>query len=342
MRLFESSLGKRSFLIAEIAQAHDGSLGAAHSFIDLAADLKVDAVKFQTHVADAESTHDEKFRIPFSYQDKTRYDYWKRMEFSREEWQGLVIHTKERGLAFGTSCFSTAAVDLISDFEIDFWKIGSGEILSELMIDAMAKTNTPVLLSSGLAKPEDLVNAVKIIRSNTTPFGIFQCTSKYPTRYSEIGLNRIPELREDFRCPIGLSDHSGEIWPSIAAVAQGAEMIEFHLAFHKAQFGPDTTASLIPDQVRELVNGCEAFATMMGNPITKGKWSDEQEDMRKLFGRSIALSRHMNSGEIISSEDITFKKPASGIGVEEVGKVLGRKLVVNKSPQRLLAWDDFE
>ncbi len=342
MRLFDQSPDKRSFLIAEIAQAHDGSLGSAHSFIDLAADLRVDAVKFQTHVAEAESTYDEEFRIPFSFQDKTRYDYWKRMEFTKEDWRGLFMHAKDRGLAFGTSCFSLAAVDLISDFEIDFWKIGSGEILSEPMIEAMAKTKTPVLLSSGLAKPKDLVNAVEIIRSNATPFGIFQCTSKYPTRYSEIGLNRIPELREDFRCPIGLSDHSGEIWPSIAAVAQGAEMIEFHLAFHKGQFGPDTTASLIPDQVRELVNGCEAFATMIGNPIKKGNWSNEQEEMRKLFGRSIALSRHMNSGEIISSEDIIFKKPASGITAEKVGKVLGRKLVVNKSPERLLTWDDFE
>jgi len=342
MQLFENTCGSPSFLVAEIAQAHDGSLGMAHSFIDLAADLGVDAIKFQTHIAEAESTRDEEFRVLFSREDKTRFDYWRRMEFEKDQWRGLVDHAAERGLAFGTSCFSIAAVDMIAPFGIDFWKVGSGEVVSTQMIDTMAKTGSPVLLSSGLATEQELAAAVDIIRSHGTSFGVFQCTSKYPTRYEEIGLNRILELREDFHCPVGLSDHSGEIWPSVAAISQGAEMIEFHLAFHKGQFGPDTPASLVPVQVSELVAARDAIALMMDNPIARGKLSDEQRTMRELFGRSLALCRQMKAGEIISREDIVFKKPASGIQPNEVDEVVGRRLVANKSPEHLLAWEDFD
>ena len=342
MRIFDTALGSRSFLVAEIAQAHDGSLGIAHSFIDLAADLGVDAIKFQTHIADAESTRDEEFRVFFSKEDNTRFDYWRRMEFEKDQWLGLINHAGERGLAFGTSCFSIDAFEMIAPMGIDFWKIGSGEVVSTQMIDMMAETGVPVLLSSGLSTEQELTTAVDVVRSRGALVGVFQCTSKYPTTYQEIGLNRILELREEFDCPVGLSDHSGEIWPSVAAIAQGADMIEFHLAFHKSQFGPDTAASLVPDQVSELVAARDAIAKMIEHPIVKGTLSDEQKAMRALFGRSLALCRQMKAGEVISRDDLVFKKPASGIQLIEIDKVIGRKLVADKSPERLLTWKDFK
>ncbi len=340
--IFDTTHNLRSFLVAEIAQAHDGSLGAAHSFIDLAADLGVDAIKFQTHIADAESTQDEEFRVAFSREDKTRFDYWRRMEFEKDQWRGLIDHAGERGLAFGTSCFSIAAFEMIAPLGVDFWKVGSGEVVSTKMIAMMAQTSIPVLLSSGLSTEKELANAVNIVRSCGAPVGVFQCTSKYPTNYEEIGLNRILELRETFCCPTGLSDHSGEIWPSVAAISQGAEIIEFHLAFHKGQFGPDTAASLVPDQVSVLVAARDAIARMMKNPIIKGSLTDEQKAMRALFGRSLALRRQMKAGEAISRDDLVFKKPASGIKPEEIDRVIGRTLVADKSPERLLTWKDFK
>ena len=342
MRIFDTPNGPRAFLVAEIAQAHDGSLGAAHSFIDLAADLGVDAIKFQTHIAAAESTRDEEFRVRFSREDETRFDYWRRMEFDKEQWRGLINHAVERGLAFGTSCFSIAAFEMIAPLGIDFWKIGSGEVVSTQMIAAMAETGLPVLLSSGLATEQEMARAVEVVRSRGASVGVFQCTSKYPTKYEEVGLNRIQELRETFDCPAGLSDHSGEIWPAVAAISQGAEIIEFHLAFHKGQFGPDTAASLVPDQVSELVKARDAIAQMMEHPIVNGTLSDDQKAMRALFGRSLALCRQMKAGDIISRHDLVFKKPASGIQPTEIENVIGRKLLADKSPERLLRWEDFK
>src|SRR5262245_53870527 len=140
--------GGRPFLIAEVAQAHDGSLGFAHAFIEIAAEAGFDAVKFQTHIADAESTRDEPFRLAFSYEDASRFDYWRRMEFTASQWQGLYEHARERDLIFLSSCFSIDAVKLMREIGMPAWKVGSGELQSDALLDAMALDRKPVLLST--------------------------------------------------------------------------------------------------------------------------------------------------------------------------------------------------
>src|SRR5439155_19051862 len=113
--------GPRSFVVAEVAQGHDGSVGLAHAHIDAAADAGADAVKFQTHIAEAESTREERFRVPFSQQDATRFDYWRRMEFSEDEWRGLAAHAEERDLVFFSSPFSLEAVELLERVGVPAW-----------------------------------------------------------------------------------------------------------------------------------------------------------------------------------------------------------------------------
>src|SRR6478735_7224173 len=147
----EGSRGAGCIIVGEVAQAHDGSLGLAHAFIDAIAAAGADAVKFQTHIAAAESTPGEPFRVKFSKQDATRYDYWKRMEFTPEQWQGLRDHALEKGLVFLSSAFSLAAVDLLEVLGMPAWKVGSGEIGTLPMLEKMARTGKPVLLSNGLA-----------------------------------------------------------------------------------------------------------------------------------------------------------------------------------------------
>ena len=127
--------GAPAYLIAEIAQAHDGSLGFAHQFIDAAADAGADAIKFQTHFANEESTLDEPFRIKFSKQDETRFDYWKRMEFTDEQWAGLADHAKEKKLDFLSSAFSMRAVELLERLGMPAWKIASGEVVSSDLLN---------------------------------------------------------------------------------------------------------------------------------------------------------------------------------------------------------------
>jgi N,N'-diacetyllegionaminate synthase len=142
-------------IIAEIAQAHDGSLETCHAYIDALATTGVDAIKFQTHIAEAESSIHEPFRVKFSKQDATRMDYWRRMEFSEEQWHGLKTHCDAVGLEFISSPFSNAAVDMLERVEVKRYKIGSGEVTNFLMLQKIAQTGKPILLSSGMSSFEE-------------------------------------------------------------------------------------------------------------------------------------------------------------------------------------------
>ena len=148
-RWFEQGIKENAvYVIAEVSQNHDGSLGQAHAFIDAAAQTGVDAIKFQTHIAEAESTPDEPFRVPFSYEDKTRYDYWKRMEFTPEQWRGLYRHAQQSGLDFLSSAFSVEAFEMLQSIGIPAWKLGSGEVFNKYLFTRMAQTKKPMILSS--------------------------------------------------------------------------------------------------------------------------------------------------------------------------------------------------
>ena len=175
---FESG---RCLVIGEVGQAHDGSLGLAHSFIDVIAGSGADAVKFQTHIAAAESTPSEPWRVKFSRQDDSRYQYWQRMEFTESQWQGLKDHADEAGLFFLSSPFSLEAVDLLRRVGVSAWKVASGEVTNTMLLDQMIEDGQPVLLSSGMSKMEELSSAVRQIKTKGVPFAVMQCTSAYPT-----------------------------------------------------------------------------------------------------------------------------------------------------------------
>src|SRR4051812_1035891 len=152
-------------IIAEIAQAHDGSVGILHSYIDALAKTGIDAIKFQTHIAEAESSEFEAFRVPFSYVDKTRYDYWKRMELSIEQWIEVRRHCDKAGLEFISSPFSCKAVDVLEEAGVNRYKIGSGEVTNLLLLEKIGATGKPVILSSGMSTMEDLDMAVGLFKA---------------------------------------------------------------------------------------------------------------------------------------------------------------------------------
>ncbi len=142
---------KNIYTIAEIGQAHEGSLGILHSYIDALSSTGVSAIKFQMHIAEAESSEYEPFRVKFSYEDATRFDYWKRMEFTLEQWKGIKKHCDEVGLEFLCSPFSNLAVDWLEEIGVNRYKIGSGEVNNFLLLEKIAQTKKPIILSSGMS-----------------------------------------------------------------------------------------------------------------------------------------------------------------------------------------------
>lgn len=331
-----------AYLIAEVAQAHDGSLGLAHSFVDAAADAGADAVKFQTHIADAESTLDEPFRIKFSEQDSTRFDYWRRMEFSREQWGGLAEHARARGIDFLSSAFSAAAVEMLENLGVPAWKVGSGEFRSTDLVKRMCDTGKPIILSTGMSRWDEIRSGVQYIEDAGSPLALLQCTSLYPTPFEKVGLNVLGEMRDQFECPVGLSDHSASVWPSMAAIARGYDLIEVHVAFDKKMFGPDASSSLTFREFSRLSEARDAWTRLDNSTIDKDELAEELAEMRGLFTKSIAPQRDLVKGETLDRSMVLFKKPGTGIPASDLDKVIGRRVVRDVSANRLLRWADLE
>ncbi len=324
------------FIIAEVAQAHDGSLGIAHAFIDVVADAGADAVKFQTHIASAESTKDEPWRVKFSPQDESRYDYWSRMEFTAEQWQGLRRHANDRGLVLLSSPFSVEAVELLDRIGMPAWKVASGEVTNPVMLRRMAKTGAPVLISSGMSSWRELDQAVQSLKPYCSPYALFQCTTAYPCPPEKVGLNVLEEMRARYRCPVGLSDHSGTIFPSLAAVSLNASLLEVHVTMSRHMFGPDVPASVTPEELRQLVRGTRFINQSLANPLDKDQIASQMSDLKKTFGKSVVLRHDVQPGTRLSEDNLTVKKPGGGIPAHHLDRLLGRELSrAAKANQRL-------
>ena len=322
------------FIIAEIGQAHDGSLGILHSYIDALAETGIDAIKFQTHIAEAESSTEEPFRVNFSFEDKTRFDYWKRMEFTLEQWKEIKEHCDEKNLEFMSSPFSMAAVDLLEKVGVSKYKIGSGEVTNFLMLEKIAKTGKDIILSSGMSSFEELDNVFDFLRQFDNKLSVLQCTTEYPTTAHSLGLNVISELKKRYNVPVGLSDHSGKIFASLAAVSLGAEMLEFHAVFDRRLFGPDSKSSLEIDEIKQLVEGVNYISSALTSPIDKTN-NSKYEDLKRIFEKSLAINKKKSRGEVIRVEDLEAKKPSGqGIAATNYKDVIGKELLVD-----LNQWD---
>ena len=316
----------RCCVMAEVALAHDGSLGFAHAFIDVAAAAGADAVKFQTHLADAESTARERWRVPFSRQDASRYDYWRRTAFTEPEWRGLAEHARERHLHFLSSPFSVEAFELLDRVGVAAWKLASGEVTNVPLIERMARNGRLVILSSGMSTLRELDRAVAICRDAGAAVAVLQATTAYPCAPEDTGLNMIDTLRRRYDCPVGLSDHSGTIYAGLAAAVLGAAIVEVHVTFSRSMFGPDVPASLTPEELGRLVEGVRFVERAMANPVDKDGMAARFSDLRDLFGKSVVARRDLPAGTVLSAADLAIKKPGGDLPPDRLDSVIGRTL----------------
>jgi N-acetylneuraminate synthase len=297
----------------------------AHAFIDAIANAGADAVKFQTHIAAAESTPTEPWRVKFSYQDDTRYAYWERMEFSEPQWQGLKQHARDRGLLFLSSPFSTEALELLERIGVAAWKVASGEIANGPLLERMLASRLPIILSSGMSPWAEIDAAVKRVRQAGSDLTVLQCSSCYPTSPEKLGLNLLSELRARYACKVGLSDHSGTVFAGLAAAALGADMIEVHVTLSREAFGPDVPASLTPAELRQLVDGCRFICTALANPVDKQAMAKELASVRDLFMKSIAALVDLPPGTVLNEKNIGLRKPGNGLNADKLPGIYGRK-----------------
>jgi N-acetylneuraminate synthase len=340
--LREPKPGSACSVVAEVSQTHDGSLGMAHAFIDAAAEAGADAIKFQTHIASAEGTPDEPWRTRFSLQDETRFDYWRRMEFTPEQWHGLKAHANKRGLHFLSSPFSMAAVELLTRVGVAAWKVASGEINNDLLLDAMAASRLPIMLSTGMSPMAEIDAAVERVRGHGVPVAVMQCTSMYPCPPELMGFNLIPEFRERYGCAVGLSDHSATIYPGLAAATLGIEALEVHITLSREMFGPDVVASITTRELRQLVDGVRFIEKMRATPCDKEALPDSVTSLRDIFMKSVVAADDLEEGTVLRLEHLTTKKPGTGIPARDCPTLIGRRLRRSVPRDTLLSLDDLE
>jgi len=329
-------------IIAEIGLSHEGSLGTAHAYIDALASAGVDAIKFQTHIAEAESSSEEQFRVSFSKQDNSRYSYWKRTEFKLEEWATLKTHCDQLNVEFISTPSCIAAVELLEKLNVTRFKVGSGDTSNLLLLKRLGKNKKPIILSTGMSSYDEIEASIHFIKKFGNPLTLMQCTSKYPTNPKEWGLNIIMELKNRFNLPVGFSDHSGTIYASLAAAAMGAEVFEFHVVFDKRQFGPDVSSSITINKVKTLTDGIKTIQTAMNNSINKDNIS-QFEDLKNMFGKSLSVNKYKKAGETIKFEDLESKKPSNyGIPASEFEKVVGKTLNKKLEKWSFINWEDLD
>ncbi len=346
LKELKNNLKKKSYtktiIILEIAQVHDGSLGQALSYIDIAKELGADGVKFQLHIAKEESTIDEKFRINFSIQDKNRFDYWERTEFSLDQWKILRDKAKKNNLLFILSVFSEKALNYANLLDVDAYKIGSGEFDSNNILKKFNSIkDKPILLSTGMSNNNEIKKAIKHIGKNQY-FVLMHCTSMYPTPLKKVGLNNIEYLKNKFSCNIGYSDHTGDIYAPIISITKKVKVLEIHITFHKKFFGPDVSSSLDIHQIESLINFNNSFFEIENSHVTKNTISKDLIKTRSKFSKSLSLVSNKKKGTILKKSHFTFKKPGTGIKEFEIKKFIGKKLKKNVPSNRLLKVSDFE
>ena len=339
MGLFEP--GTRCLLVAEVGQSHDGSLGTAHAYVDAAAKAGADVVKFQTHLAEAESHPSEPWRVHFSKQDATRYDYWKRMEFAPEEWVGLYDHCREKGVLFASSPFSLEAVSLLQRTGIDIWKVASGEVTNTALLSEIASDGRPALLSTGMSTTDEIERAVRTLRNGCETVALLQCTSKYPCPPEDLNLAVMKDLREVYGLPTGLSDHSGTIFGGLMAASLGARVVEVHVTLSREAFGPDVTSSITITELATLRQGLDFIHQASSTQKTKNAIADELLHVRNLFTKSLVTRREVSKGSVLQRDDLTVKKPGNGIPADKIDSVIGRVVTRDLGANEILQFSDL-
>tara|TARA_Y100000590_G_scaffold469585_1_gene658413 strand:- start:1763 stop:2752 length:990 start_codon:yes stop_codon:yes gene_type:complete len=324
-------------LIAEIGSVHNGSYKKAIKLIELAKSVGADIVKFQMHIAEEETLKNAP--NPSYFKKESRFNYFKRIEFSVNEWIKLYKFSKKKKIKFMVSPFSIKAIDILEKTGCDYYKIASGEVTNLQLLKKIIKTKKKIFLSSGMSNWKELDQAVNILKKGKD-LVIMQCTSLYPCSHKKVGLNIINQMLKKYKFDIGFSDHTTEITAAISAATIGAKFIEKHLTISRRMYGSDAKNSMEPKEFKELAKNLKNVDEMISFPLNKNNLSDFK-NTRIIFQKSIVSKKKLKKGHKINLSDLDFKKPGDGIYPNMLQLILGKKIKKNISKDYKFKLKDF-
>ena len=309
------------YIIAEAGSVHDGSFGNAKNLIMLAKECGADAIKFQVHISESETLIDAP--SPSYFNGESRYDYFIRTSFKQNEWKILSDFSRDLGLGFIVSPFSIEAVDYMSDINVDWFKVASGEVTNTPLLEKLSVQQTPIILSSGMSNWEDLDRATKILSSNKSNV-IMQCTSQYPCKAENAGINIVKEMQKRYEWNVGFSDHTMTPTAAICAVYSGATFIEKHITFSRKMYGSDAKYAMEPNEFTNYCNYIKEASIIKENNTEKIN-TKELIEMKEIFEKSIVALKDIKKGSEIKNEMVGCKKPGTGMPPFLLNKVIGKR-----------------
>ena len=331
---------KRTFIIAEAGVNHNGSIKKALKLIDFAKKSGADAIKFQTFKAEnlvtdyAPKAEYQKYK---SVKKETQFQMLKKLELTDEMHKVCFKECKKKKIIFISSAFDIESLEYLKKFNLNYFKVPSGEITNLPYLEALGKFGRKIILSTGMSNTSEIKKALKILITNGAKKNniiLMQCTSAYPAPYNEINLNTIVTLRHEFKLNVGFSDHSLGVQASIAAVALGAKVIEKHLTLNKKLKGPDHRASLNPKEFKLMVDSIRIVEKTLGDKIKKITKSEKKNIC--IVRKSIVALTKIKKNEKFSNLNITCKRPGTGISPLLFKKLIGKKSIKNFNKNDLI------
>jgi N,N'-diacetyllegionaminate synthase len=328
------------YVIAEAGVNHNGSLETAKLLIDAARDAGADAVKFQTFKADklvSKTARKADYQKATSGADESQYDMIRKLELDEAAHRELVRHCKARGIEFLSTAFDSGSVDLLRSLGVRTWKIPSGEITNLPFLRQVGAFDEDVILSTGMATLGEVEAAIIALERAGTPrdrIVALHCTTEYPAPIADVNLRAMLTMRDAFQVRIGYSDHTSGIEVPIAAVAMGAILIEKHFTLDRGMQGPDHQASLEPAELGAMIRAIRSIELALGDGIKYPRPSELKN--RAVARKSIVAARLIRRGEILSTENLTTKRPGDGISPMEWDSIVGREASRDYQPDEKL------
>ncbi|WP_042705945.1 N-acetylneuraminate synthase [Methanomicrobium mobile] len=315
-----------TFIIAEVGVNHNGSVDIAKKMIDTAKACGVDAVKFQTFVSEnlvSRFADKAEYQKETTGNDESQLAMIKKLELSYDDFSDLKRYAESGGLEFMSTPFDHGSIDFLAELGMDIFKIPSGEITNLPYLMKIAKLKRRVILSTGMSTLPEIKEAIDILRKyGTTDITLLHCNTAYPTPYVDVNLNAMKTLRDSFGLPVGYSDHTKGIEVPIAAAALGAVVIEKHFTLDRNMEGPDHKASLEPDELKQMVTSIRNIEDALGS--YEKRLTESEAVNRDVVRKSIVAKCNIKKGEIFSEENITVKRPGTGISPMAWFTVLGQ------------------
>ena len=337
---------KKVLIIAEAGVNHNGSIELAKQLIDAAAKSGADYVKFQTFKADklvsknAPKAAYQKENMPS--EGDTQYEMLKRLELSEAMHEELRDYCNSKSIKFLSTGFDVTSIEYLDRFGVDFFKIPSGEITNRPYLEQIGSYGKKVILSTGMASLNEIGVALETLEKSGTDrslITVLHCNTEYPTPMCDVNLKAMITIKEKYNVEVGYSDHTNGIEVPIAATAIGAVVIEKHFTIDRSLPGPDHRASLVPEELSQMISAIRNIEVALGSGVKEPSPS-EQKNI-KAVRKSIHIANDLAGGHVIKDEDIIIKRPGNGISPMDLDKVIGKKLNKAMQGDSILRWDDL-